>query len=279
MGLLSHMEALHAAEKEKNKASASCSVFSSTDEILDFHNFAEKLGIKKCAMLVPFGKRYFMRYSHGLDAKTICKSVSTMGFWDGTFPGTQDWTFFANAALQPYFQLFSDEIISNLEQIRIKSFVVLADIPVRIILFSLDKHFPEISDNIIQNLSTFVAKDISNIAGYSFPSKKGIIQEKTRFFEIDISTCIDEILMNMDYEAQSILAPGIFSEVYNLIKSILPAGDCCQYNEGKIQIALNCCHTLDSDLLQFHLQKLLKPILGNSSDKITVTLNKEGFAS
>ena len=277
MGLLSHMEALHAAEKQQNNDSVSCSVFSSTHDILDFHDFAEKTGMKKCGMLIPFGKRYFMRYSHGLDAASICKAISTMGFWEGTFPGNQDWTFFANAALQPYFQLFSEEVVSRLDQIRIKSFVVLADIPVRVILFTLDKNFTEVPESLIQSLSTFIAKDISNISGYVFPPKDGITRDLTRYYEVNIDVAIEEIINSMDYEAQSILEHGIISEIFNIIKSIVPKDDCCKYDDGKITIALNSANSLDSDLLQFHLQKILKTVLGNNSNKITVTLKNEGY--
>ena len=73
MGLLSHAEQLLAVKLASQPA-----VFYSTQhKINDFHSFAEKVGVKRACILVPYGKRFFMQYEHGFDAISIFKSVSS----------------------------------------------------------------------------------------------------------------------------------------------------------------------------------------------------------
>ena len=58
MGLLSHAEQLLAVKLASQPA-----VFYSTQhKINDFHSFAEKVGVKRACILVPYGKRFFMQF-------------------------------------------------------------------------------------------------------------------------------------------------------------------------------------------------------------------------
>lgn len=277
MGLLSRMEALHAAEKQRLNGLSVCSAFSSAKkQIFDFHFFANTCRLPTCALLVPFGRRFFMRYSHGMDAETICKSISSVDFWNGTVPETNEWKLFSKSELEPFYQLFSSDFSQELKTIYVKSFMIIADCPIKAFLLIINSDFDKIKvDSAIPNLAEYVASDMTNIAEYYIDEQNPEPQriEGGKAFFVDFSKAIEKIAERIDYEAQSILLPVVTAEIYNRISKIVPNGDFCSYvPENHMRIVFYNAKNLDADLLQFQLQKLLAPILNDTAAEVTVGL-------
>lgn len=276
MGLLSHMEALHAAGFRQCSGSTACSAFSSPENtsVFDFHKFAEEAELKQCALLVPFGRRFLMRYAHGIDADTIWRATSSFDFWNGTLPSTNEWCSFSGEGLEPFYQLFSEKISHTLDVLHIKTFRVLADVSIKIILMTIDSTFSKnIPDSCIHKLTEYVAADSSNFATYRFynSGEKEQMPVTGNIFHINLTQAIDTAMAQADYEAQNLLSPVLYSEAFYRIQKLIPATGSCSFGENnEIRTVFCNAKNLDADLLKFQLQKTLTPLLGNTVSKIDV---------
>lgn len=275
MGLLSRMEAIRARDLEL-QGSGSTASSSHKRKITDYHSFSERAALAQSAVLVPFGKRFFMRYEHGFDVASIFKSVSSVDFWNGTIPQGQDWYTITGDALEPFYQLFSDQVVHTLTHIHVKSFVILADVPVKAIMIVTDREMDcDTVDECIPELADYIAADISNLAsGFSAPifSAEPLLEEGV-VFTASTHEAVAELadLFHVDAEALDILYPVILFETNSRIRRILsPADFCFPGNEFKISILFSQARSLEPDLLQFQLQKYLSPLFGDSSSKILV---------
>ena len=275
MGLLSHMEAIRARDLEL-KVSGSMVNSSQKKRIADYHSFSERTALKRSAVLVPFGKRFFMRYEHGFDVASIFKSISSVDFWNGTIPQNQDWHTVSGSNLEPFYQLFSDEVVQDLTTIHIKSFVVLADVPIKAIMIAVDATIDEeLVDDYIPYLADFIASDVSNDESYFsspiFSSTPSI--DNCRTFTLTIKEAIAEIadLLHVDTEAFDILFPVFLSETKNRLQHLLGKGDyALPGNEFNIILLFSQGKSIAADLLQFQLQKNLFSLFGSSTPKILV---------
>lgn len=280
MGLLSHMEAIRARDLEL-KFSSSNATPSTKRKINDYHNFSQRTSLTQSAVLVPFGKRFFMRYEHGFDAASIFKSVSSVDFWNGTIPQHQEWYTFTDETLEPFYQLFSDEIVHKLTHIHIKSFVILADVPIKAIMIVTDQEInQELISEYIPDLADFIAADISNaVTNFSAPifSDSNLLGENGgKFFTLSLREAIAEVadIHHADAESLDILDSVILFEVYRRVRRILSSQDFCfPENEYEITIYFSHAESIEPDLLQFQLQKFLYPVFGNSSSNIFLTSN------
>lgn len=275
MGLLSHMEAIRARDLEFRFFGAN-GITSQKKKIADYHSFAERAALRQSAVLVPFGKRFFMRYEHGFDAASIFKSISSIDFWNGTVPQHQKWHTFTGDELEPFYQLFSESVVHGLTHIHVKSFVILADVPIKAIMLVTDEEIEQESiDAFIPNLADFIAADISNVESImSAPIFSGTPPiDHGSVFTVSTKEAIAEVADSfyVDAEALDILFPVILSEANNRIRKILSSTDYCfPGNEFKISIIFTQACSLDSDLLQFQLQKCFASLFGASASKIIV---------
>lgn len=275
MGLLSHMEAIRARDLEFRTLGAN-GISSQKKKIVDYHSFSERAALRQSAVLVPFGKRFFMRYEHGFDAASIFKSISSIDFWNGTVPQHQKWHTFTGDELEPFYQLFSNDVVHNLTHIHVKSFVILADVPIKAIMIATDAEIErERIDDFIPNLADFIAADISNVGSImSAPFFSGTpLLDCGSIFTISTKEAIAEVADSfcVDAEALDLLFPVILSETNNRIRKILSSTDYCfPGNEFKISIIFSQASSLDADLLQFQLQKHFVSLFGASTSKIIV---------
>lgn len=275
MGLLSHMEAIRARDLEL-KVSSSMVGSSQRKKIADYHSFSERTALRRSAVLVPFGKRFFMRYEHGFDAVSIFKSISSIDFWNGTIPQHQDWHTVSGSNLEPFYQLFSNEVVQDLTAIHIKSFVVLADVPIKAIIIVVDETMDKgLVDDHIPYLADFIASDVSNDESFFsspiFSSTPSI--DNCKSFTLTIKEAIAEIadLLYVDAEAFDILFPVFLSETKNRLRHLLGKGDyALPGNEFNIILLFSQGKSIDADLLQFQLQKNLFSLFGSSASKILV---------
>lgn len=280
MGLLSRMEAIRARDLELKNSS---SLYGSKQKITNYHSFSKKVSLRQSAVLVPFGKRFFMRYEHGFDADSIFKSVSSVDFWNGTIPQRQQWYTVTKENLEPFYQLFSDDIVGKLTHLHIKSFTILADVPIKAIIIATDEEIDqELISNYIPDLADFIAADISNsITNFSAPifSSSKLLEEKLssslpnkgKLFTLSIKEAVAEIadIHHADTETLEILDSVLLFEVYNRIRGILSSEDFCfPENDHEVSIFFSSAENIDADLLQFHLQRYLAPFFGNSSANI-----------
>lgn len=278
MGLLSHMEAIRARDLEL-KLSSSNAVLGKRRKITDYHSFSQRVSLARSAVLVPFGKRFFMRYEHGFDAASIFKSVSSIDFWNGTIPQHQEWYTFSDESLEPFYQLFSDDIVHNLTHVHIKSFVILADVPIKAIMIVTDKEInQDLISEYLSDLADFIAADISNSAtNFSAPifSTSNLLEESVgKIFTLSVKEAIAEVadIYHVDAEVLDILDSVILYEVYSRIRRILSPQDFCfPENEYEIGIYFSQAESIEPDLLQFHLQKYLYSFFGRSSSNIFLT--------
>lgn len=275
MGLLSHMEAIRARDLELQFSGAN-EISSQKKKIVDYHSFSDRAALKQSAVLVPFGKRFFMRYEHGFDAASILKSISTVDFWNGTVPQHQEWHTFSGDELEPFYQLFSDDVVQNLTHIHVKSFVILADVPIKAIMIVTDAEIErERIDDFIPNLADFIAADISNDGSIMSAPIFSVtpMLDCGSIFTISTKEAIAEVADSfcVDAEALDLLFPVVLSEANNRIRRILSSTDYCfPGNEFKISIIFTQASSLDSDLLQFQLQKHFASLFGASASKIIV---------
>lgn len=270
MGLLSHMEAILARDKAL-RSSGSMDDSIQKKKIADYHSFSERAALKQSAVLVPFGRRFFMRYEHGFDAVSIFKSVSSVDFWNGTLPQHQQWHTFSGDDLEPFYQLFSSEFNHNLTDLHIKSFILLADVPIQAILLVADKTIDrEFIDENIPELADYIAAEISNSIEANHPTP---LQEGSRIFSVSIKEPVAEItdILHIDTEALDLLFPVVLSETLNRLQQILSSDDIVfPLNEFDIVLFFSHADNMDADLLQFQLQKYFIPLLGSSASKILV---------
>ena len=275
MGLLSHMEAIRARDLlSQNSSSMVDSI--AKKKIADYHSFSERAALKQSAVLVPFGRRFFMRYEHGFDVASIFKSISSVDFWNGTIPLNQQWHTFSGSDLEPFYQLFSTESIQNLTNLYIKSFILLADVPIQAIMIVLDDTInQELIDENIPELADYIAADISNqVTAFSTPifSTAPLLQGG-KCFSLSIKDAVAEIvdLLHVDTEALDLLFPVVLSETHNRIHHILAHNDVAvPGNEFDITLFFSQAGNIDADLLQFQLQKYFVPLFGDSTSKILV---------
>lgn len=275
MGLLSHMEAIRARDLNL-QLSGTNTTSSQKKKIADYHCFAERAAIRQSAVLVPFGKRFFMRYEHGFDAASIFKSISSMDFWNGTVPLHQEWHTFTEDNLEPFYQLFSPQVVHGLTHIHVKSFVILADVPIKAIMIITDEEIDRDKiDGFISDLADFIAADISNAGSImSAPIFSSTpVLDCGSIFTISTQEAIAEVAdtFSVDAEALDLLFPVILSEANNRIRQVLSPDDYSfPGNEFKISIIFSQAVSLDSDLLQFQLQKYFATLFGDSASKILV---------
>lgn len=270
MGLLSHMEAILASDSSFWDA-GSMADSSQKQKIADYHSFSKRTALKQSAVLVPFGRRFFMRYEHGFDAETIFKSISSVDFWNGTIPQNQQWHSFSGDELEPFYQLFSKDCIHNLTHLHIKSFVLLADIPIQAIMIVADETInQELVDDTIPELADYIAAEISNTIEVIPPTP---LRAGSRSFCVSIKDAIAEItdLLYIDTEALDLLFPVVLSETLNRLQHILSKQDIVfPLNDFDLVLFFSHADNLDADLLQFQLKKYFVSLLGTSSSKILV---------
>ena len=270
MGLLSHMEDILARDKAL-RSSGSMDDSIQKKKIEDYHSFSERAALKQSAVLVPFGRRFFMRYEHGFDAVSIFKSISSVDFWNGTLPQHQQWHTFSGDDLEPFYQLFSNEFNHNLTDLHIKSFILLADVPIQAILLVADKTIDrELIDENIPELADYIAAEIFNAIEANHPTP---LQEGSRIFSVSIKEPVAEItdILHIDTEALDLLFPVVLSETLNRLQQILSSDDIVfPLNEFDIVLFFSHADNMDADLLQFQLQKYFIPLLGSSASKILV---------
>ena len=274
MGLLSRMEAIRA--RDLHLQLSGMNETSSQKKIADYHCFSARAALKQSAVLVPFGKRFFMRYEHGFDAASIFKSISSMDFWNGTVPLHQEWHTFTGDDLEPFYQLFSSQVVHGLTHIHVKSFVILADVPIKAIMIITDEKIDKDKiDGFISDLADFIAADISNVGSImSAPIFSSTpMLDCGSIFTISTQEAIAEVAdtFSVDAEALDLLFPVILSEANNRIRQVLSPDDYnFPGNEFKISIIFSQATSLDSDLLQFQLQKYFASLFGESASKILV---------
>ncbi len=274
MGLLSHMEALHAVESsQREKVFTECSAFSSsTTELIDFHDFAKKNDLPFCALLIPFNNHFFMRYSHGFDVDTILKSVSSVDFWDGTIQKDK-WVTYSGSTLEPFYQFFSQNFLTTLNTLHIKTFDVL-DTKVIFLILNTELQQENIDKNIFE-LKNYLSSEIKNFPNYNFRQihKKNDDCQNKKSFTIDISNIMSDIKKDIDLESQNILLPVIKSEIYSKVSEIIDLTDYCYIMDEKIYIDFYSAQSLEQDLLQFQINKILANVLQKYSTKLIVYSN------
>ena len=66
------------------------------------------------------------------------------------------------------------------------------------------------------------------------------------------------------------MLPVIKSQIYNKISQIIDLTDYCFMEDDKIYIEFYSAQSLESDLLQFQINKILEDLLQDKSKKVSV---------
>ncbi len=288
MGLLSHIESirtetpvsekqglLHRAESIHGKTIPAAE----RREPFDFHDFANEIGLRKTAILVPYASRFFMRYAHGFDAETILKSVSTADFWNGTFPGIREWQRVDGTRLEPYYQLFSSDEIHRMQSIYLKSFPLPSDIAARAIMLIADEAdvSPETMDPLMEELADCICSDMIcfpyNMKLPRFETFASETDPQTLPFTLFFSDAIAESVRNAntDQEAAAILEATVFSEIYVRLCAHIGSPDRCIPDTAmKVKLYLQSQEPLDADIILFQCKKTLASVLGKAAQLIRI---------
>lgn len=255
MGLLKHIETLQARSnlsQDLTSRSVSNASYESGSSV------SMRLNMP-WAVLFPFGNRYCISHQDFFDIESIFKSVSSADFWNGILKNKKEWQFFTGKELSPFYQLFSDRMKNNLTQLYIKSFVILSDIPVTVIMIVLAEYNTVFPETICENLIQHIADNIGTYAKNTYRNQKPVPEKfNFRLFKFSVKNILESYIkdMNVDVEAVAKLTEVIFTSILNKLRSVLPDSSCCRNDDsGTFSIGCNQCSTLDTDLFQFLLQQ------------------------
>lgn len=205
---------------------------------------------------------YVMQHCFGLNALTVCHSISTKTFWKGTLPSPNTWYVFKAGDIAEYYQLFDREIIHN-----IKSFAVirLANVKEESIFFVYSEEeeitppqdITMFSDDLFHlcNVKQKTAIDCSKIEGVGHT-----------FVVVAMADAIENSLGDLDNADESIklcLRQSIFEEIYRIMTIGFGEHNIVNFDDDKeIKVAISVPQEVNSKLLLVHLQNVCQKIIG-----------------
>lgn len=233
-------------------------------EGLAFFDFITKHKIKYCAFFKRFSLHYAITNSFGLDAGTIINSLSTVDFWNGTIPCSNQVYKSSNqdGSINSFLQLFSSELK---EQIKTLSIIKLEDNSIFIIA-NTDLSADIISDVKIINLENYKRAERNTLS-------KFLPEIQIKKYSLGFDSFIEDYLkvINADEKYIPVFSEAIHKEIqlrlYNSFKDY-SCIKCISDNQYEFQIQET--HSLPLNLLKTHIISLLNDVICAEEDNISL---------
>lgn len=253
------------------KRSLNLSKNTSKEDGLDFFEFIQVNNISICSLLIydTVNDKYVANSSIGLDADSICMSVSTKDFWCGIL--TQDnylYTFLnTDNSILPLYQFFSKKLIEKIECL----YAVKRTDGI-ILLFSTQTK-PQ-TETIIHDISR-IEINPEQKKSYTSASDKYKTQSDYYLYELQFSEAVDSFILskyksNFSQTFKKTIYENIF---YELLQNFPEPSFIGSNSKGKIRIG--CCldHEIPFELLSNHLKFNLSFILNEHSQLLIIEQN------
>ena len=218
---------------------------------LDFFEFIHKYKLSLCAVFNSQNNEYCVEHSTGLDAKSICLSVSTADFWNGIQDKQDD-----NSL--PFYQFFSDKLKDNIKNVK-----CYKTPNGKILLYRCDSKPAEDFYKTADSLGFEVKhSDLSK------PSANSL------FYKIDFSEAIDSfVIANAKPEQKDRLINAISYELYiNLLKNFPEPAKviCIKPGLFKAAVPLESDQQLPIEVISNHIRLENQFVLEKDSELINV---------
>ena len=231
---------------------------------LDFFEFAGKYNLEIFAMLKNNNGNYEINNCCGYDGESICLSVSTPDFWEGTIPmGQKLYTYDAvSQDALPFFQFFSKKFQEKLKTINI--------------IKSKNNSIFIICNNNIPADSSFIS-DLEAVENTetNFEESNPVVNplDFADSFKIDFSEALESfVLANSKNDIK--FSAVILKELYfNLCKNF-PEPEKILFSSKGNFILYVTEKGLPLELLYNHLRVECNFVLGNHSELLSVTKNQ-----
>ena len=237
----------------------------SSNRRLDFFEFTGKYDLEMCAILKNQDGNYEINNCVGFDGESVCLSVSTADFWNGTIPQNEKLYTFEAASQEalPFFQLFSKKFNDKLKTIQI--------------IKTKNNSIFIICNNKVNANALFISdlEAVENtVTDFEEAYKPLKISSFADTFEIDFSEALESFVLSNsknDIKFSSILLNEIY---YNLCINFPEPEQLIYSPKGKFTLYVTE-KDIPVELLYNHLRVECNFVLGNHSELLSVT-RKQG---
>ena len=233
-----------------------------------FAEWADNLGIKKCALFCADGDFFRIEKSLGLDLGSIARSVSTADFWTGLEIPEAKWKTFQNDDVIPLYQLFSEN------QNNFESAYILKSThdgkPFYFLICSENGEKSSVLDekSICTSLNQFF---LPLARTENFPIDDGFEISSANLFIISAKLAIEKAFSNLDSKIREKLSQVAMEELFFKIKKIFRTPNCAVLGSNcEIKTVLFSKEEIDEKLLQFHINNCLKDFFESIGSEILV---------
>ena len=235
------------------------SLLASENRGLDFFEFTGKYNLEICAILKNTNGDYRIQSCVGFDGESICLSVSSVDFWEGTITQTNKAFSFntdSSDAL-PFFQFFSKKLKD-----RIKTIKIIKTQNSSILLICNDDI--EINNTFIDDLEAVEKTETS------FPENSPVSESDFKgSFVLDFSEALESfVLSNSKNDIE--FSKVIINEIYYELCKNFPEPEKLNYSSNG-KFTLYVTEEIPVELLYNHIKVEFSFILGNHSELLSVS--------
>ena len=230
---------------------------------LDFFEFAGKHNLEIAAILKNKNNTYRIENCIGFDGESICLSVSTFDFWQGTITNeNQIYSYNASSSeALPFFQFFSKKLQDKIQAIHI--------------IKTNNNSIFFICNKDIQATTDFI-KDLEGVENTEVTFEKSSALQNQNFsnsYIIDFSEALESfVLSNSKNDIQ--FTKVIINEIYNNLCISFPEPQAIEYSV-KGQFTLRLSEELPVELIYNHIRIESSFILGNHSELLSIRKSLE----
>ena len=230
---------------------------------LDFFEFTGNYNLEMCALLKNTNGEYRIKNCIGFDGESVCLSISTADFWDGTITQSNksySYNIDSSDAL-PFFQFFSNKLKERINTIQIIKTQNNS-------IFLICNNTLDVNSNLIADLEA-VEKTETDFDSYS----QNITGDFTGSFNLDFSEALESfVLSNSKNDIE--FSKVIINEIYYELCRNFPEPEKIQYSSnGKFTLYVTESG-IPVELLYNHIRVEFSFILANHSELLSVTENK-----
>jgi hypothetical protein len=240
-----------------------------------------------CAgLFLPVHGIFVLQEAVGLDAESIAHSVSTAAFWNGTLLSQCNWNSYSpeQNGLTSFYQLFSPSFQNTITQLH---FIRLQNKTEQMILMIIENTEHKLThivfDNDLSPLPFSLAQQetarITDTEMLSRSIEKGLFQSEAHLLLLSLEDAIINSIKNIEIpetEIKAQIIQTISKEITNRLFMLFQSPNCIQQNHGyEFRIALFSREEPDDQVLELHISRMLKPILGLNNE-VSVRLLSAG---
>lgn len=235
---------------------------------LDFFEFIQLYNINLCSVLKPSGsdKSYIAVNCIGLDADSICLSVSSNDFWNGLIKLENELYTFTDSdnSILPLYQFFSKTVKEKLNTL-----YALKRSDETIVLFCTTQDFEK----------SFIINDIKNL-NCDFSSAKAYSPEKSKYensksyylYQADFSKAIDSFTASKcNSENSSQIKKAIYLNTFYELLQNFPEPSFISMNSGSIiKIAWCVENEIPLEVISNHFRFNISYIFNEQSNQLSI---------